>query len=113
MIKNSILFALFLLTTNCFAQFHKTYNWTETPIVHNLTAEEQKESSIGIMKKHVVEYAKSMFGDQLKVYETEHSITHVNDDQGISRHNTVYIPMYEVTSVLDIKARTINADGKV
>jgi len=113
MIKNSILVALFLLTSNCFAQFHKTYDWTETPIVHDLTADEQNESSIGIIKKHVVEYAKSMFGDQLKVYETEHSITRVNDDQGIARHNTVYIPMYEVLSVLDIKARTINAEGKV
>jgi len=113
MIKNSFLIALLFITANSFAQFHKTYNWTETPSVHELSAEEKNESSVGILKKHVVEYAKSMFGDQLKVYETEHSITRVNDDQGIARHNTVYIPMYEVISVLDIKARTINSEGKV
>ena len=113
MIKNSILVVVFLITTNSFAQFHKTYDWSETPVIHQLSPEEQKESSVGILKKHVVEYAKSMFGDMLKVYETDHTITRVNDDKGIGRHNTVYIPMYEVVSVLDIKARTINAQGKV
>jgi hypothetical protein len=113
MIKNSLLVVVFLITTNSFAQFYKSYNWSETPVIHQLSAEEQNESSVGILKKHVVEYAKSIFGDMLKVYETDHTITHVNDDKGISRHNTVYIPMYEVITVLDIKARTINADGKV
>jgi len=113
MMKKSILIALLLISANSFAQFHKTYDWNETPIVHELSEEEKKESSVGILKKHVVEYAKSMFGNQLKVFETDHTITRVNDDQGISRHNTVYIPMYEVRSVLDIKARTINSEGKV
>lgn len=113
MIKNSILVVVFLITTHSFAQFHKTYDWNETPEIHTLSTEEQKESSVGILKKHVVEYAKSMFGDMLKVYETDHTITRVNDDKGIARHNTVYIPMYEVITVLDIKARTINAQGKV
>ena len=113
MIKNSILVVLFLITTNSFAQFHKTYDWSEKPITHKLSDSEKNESSVGILKKHVVEYAKSMFGDDLKVYETDHTITRVNDDQGIARHNTVYIPMYEVRSVLDLKARTINSEGKV
>jgi hypothetical protein len=113
MMKNSILVVLFFITTSSFAQFHKTYNWSDTPVIHELSDSEKNESSVGILKKHVVEYAKSMFGDQLKVYETEHTITRVNNDQGIARHNTVYIPMYEVRSVLDIKARTINAQGKV
>jgi hypothetical protein len=113
MIKNSLLGVLFFISTHSFAQFYKTYNWSKTPTTHQLSAEEQKASSVGILKKHVVEYAKSMFGDGLKVFETEHSITHVNDDKGIARHNTVYIPMYEVKSVVDIKARTINAEGKV
>jgi hypothetical protein len=113
MMKKSILIALLLISANSFAQFHKNYDWSETPITHELSDEEKKESSVGILKKHVVEFAKSMFGNQLKVFETDHTITRVNDDQGISRHNTVYIPMYEVRSVLDIKARTINSEGKV
>lgn len=113
MIKKSIIVALLLVSANSFAQFYKTYNWSETPEIHQLSTEEQNESSVGILKKHVVEYAKSMFGDMLKVYETEHSITRVIDDKGIASHNRVYIPMYEVISVVDIKARTINAEGKV
>ena len=111
--KPSIFIILFFTITNCLAQYHKTYNWNESPVIHELTMEEKNKASVGILKKHIVEYAESLFGNQLKIYETEHLITHVNNDEGIARHNTVYIPMYEVIRVLDIKARTINSEGKV
>jgi hypothetical protein len=111
--KQSLFIILLFTITNCFAQYHKSYNWNESPVIHELTEEEKKKASVGILKKHIVEYAESLFGNQLKIYETEHRITHVNNDQGIARHNTVYIPMYEVIRVLDIKARTINSKGKV
>jgi len=111
--KPSIFIILFFTITNCLAQYHKTYNWNESPVIHELTMEEKNKASVGILKKHIVEYAESLFGNQLKIYETEHLITHVNNDEGIARHNTVYIPMGEVIRVLDIKARTINSEGKV
>ncbi len=111
MIKN-ILFVLLIATTNCFSQHYLNYNWNEKPQLHKLSPEELKESSIGILKKHIVEYASSINSDP-KRFETEHTITRVNDDKGIGRHNTVYIPMYGVKEVIDIKARTINSSGKV
>ncbi|WP_262733367.1 DUF3857 domain-containing protein [Gaetbulibacter sp. NE] len=113
MIKKALIVLLFVSTSSSFSQHFRTYDWTEKPKLHKLSAEDEKESSIGILKKHIVEYASSMMSPEPKRYETEHTITRVNDDKGIARHNTVYIPMYEVKKVVDIKARTINAKGKV
>ena len=112
MIKR-ILFVLIIATTNSFAQHYKTYDWEENPKLHELSPAELKEASVGILEKYIVEYSKSIFTQDLNSYETTHSITRVNNEKGISRHNTVYIPMYEVKKVIDIKARTINSEGKV
>ena len=104
---------LLIATTSSFAQHYKTYDWKENPKLHELSSAELKESSIGILEKYIVEYKKGMFSQDLISYETTHSITRVNNEKGISKHNTVYIPMYEVKNVIDIKARTINSDGKI
>ena len=112
MIKKALL-VLLVVSTSSFAQQFRTYNWNEKPKLHKLSADEEKESSIGILKKHIVEYSASIMSPNPKRYETEHTIVRVNDDKGIAKHNTVYIPMYEVKKVIDIKARTINSEGKV
>jgi len=112
MIKR-ILFILLIATTNCFAQYYKTYDWSENPKLHELTENDLKEASVAILEKYIVEYKKGLFSQGLTSFETTHTITRVNNDKGIGRHNTVYIPMYEVKKVIDIKARTINAEGKV
>ena len=112
MIKKALIILL-IATTSSFAQHYKSYNWEETPVLHKISKEEAKESSVGILKKHIVEYASSLLSQDPKRYETEHTIVRVNNDKGIARHNTVYIPMYEVKQVIDIKARTINSEGKV
>jgi hypothetical protein len=104
---------LLIATTNCFAQYYKSYNWSGDPKLHELTTKEAEASSIGILEKHIVEYNRSLFAQELISYETIHKITRVNDDKGVNRHNTVYIPMYGVKNVLDIKARTINSNGEV
>ena len=113
MIKHALITLLVSISTNAFAQHFRTYDWNEKPKLHKLSDEELKASSIGILDKHIVEYSASLMSPSPKVYETEHTIVRVNDDKGISRHNTVYIPMYEVKKVIDIKARTINSKGKV
>ncbi|MCK8480755.1 hypothetical protein [Psychroserpens algicola] len=113
MIKNIAFLCLLVTTTSSFAQYYKTYDWAENPTIHEISAEDANESSIGILKKHIVEYA-SGDSDQIpRRFETEHTIARVNDDKGIAQHNTVYIPMYDVKTVVDIKARTINSKGKI
>src|SRR5690606_17149789 len=113
MLKKALIILVFITTSSSFAQFYKTYDWTEKPEHHPLTVEEAKESSIGILKKNVVEYYSPMLATEPNVYETFHTITKVNDEKGISQHNTVYIPMYNVKNVVDIKARTISASGNI
>jgi len=112
MIKKIVLIVL-IASSNCYAQYHKTYNWQTNPILHQLTTTELNEPSVGILKKHVVEYFHGSLSQNLYSYETEHTIVRVNNDKGIGRHNTVYVPMYGVKQVIDIKARTINQKGEV
>ncbi len=111
MIKN-LLLPFLLVSTTTFAQYYKSYDWDPQPKLHELTEAENEASSIGILEKHIIEFIPSSFGEP-QVFDTKHTITKVNDDAGIGRHNTVYIPMYEVKDVTDIKARTISPDGSV
>lgn len=112
MIKN-ILFVLLLASTNCFSQYYKSYDWSEKPVMHKITSDEEKEHSIGILKKSIVEYTTAALSSDLNQYETTHTIIRVNDEKGIGQHNRVYIPMYSVKNLIDVKARTINSMGKV
>jgi len=112
MIKK-LIFIFLIASTNCVAQYYKTYDWNAIPKLHTLSETDAKASSIGILKKNIVEYQPSLFSKELKRFETQHSIVRVNNDKGIGRHNRVYIPMYAVKQVIDIKARTINSDGKI
>jgi hypothetical protein len=109
--KKNIVIIFLLAITSSFAQHYKTYDWSKKPQHHTLSSEELKESSIGILKKHIVEYVSGTSNPNC--FETEHTIVRVNDDKGIARHNTVYIPMQGVKNVIEIKARTINSKGKV
>ncbi len=108
-----IVYLILLVSTATYAQYYKTYDWKSNPKLHDLSSADLKESSVGILQKNIVEYQQSLFSEALKRYETQHTIVRVNDDNGINRHNTVYIPMYEVKQVVDIKARTIHPDGNV
>lgn len=111
--KKIVIISLLFITNNLFAQYYKTYDWSDNPKLHELTIEESKESSIGILKKSIVEFKQSAITGNISIYETTHNIFRVNDDKGISQHNQVYIPMYRVKKIKNIKARTINKDGKI
>ena len=113
MIKNILFAIIILITANSYAQYYKTYDWNTNPKLHNITKAETKASSIGILEKHIVEYFHDTLTQQLYSFETTHTINRVNNDKGINKHNTVYIPMRDVKNVIDIKARTINSEGKI
>jgi len=113
MIKKIVFIALLITTTTGFSQHYKTYNWEKKPKLHKLTEDDKKESSVAILKKVIVEYYSEDNSTEPKLYETKHTIVHVNDDKGIAQHNTVYIPMYDVKRLVDVKARTISPKGKV
>lgn len=111
--KKLFIFILLISSFNSYAQFHKTYDWEEKPQLHELTIEQEKESSIAILKKNIVEFHQSKVTNNISVFETTHTIIRANDDKGISSHNQVYIPMRRVKKLKSIKARTINKNGKI
>ncbi len=49
----------------------------------------------------------------LVTYQTDHRITKVNTTNAIERHNRIQIPMRNVQSIVSLKARAINKEGKV
>ncbi|WP_340063035.1 DUF3857 domain-containing protein [Ascidiimonas aurantiaca] len=92
------------------SQYYKTYEWAEVPKISTVNDDLVSESSVGIFEKYIIEYTEDKTWQQ---FETHHTITRVNDEKGIQQHNKVYIPMYGTKSILDIRARTINANGAV
>ena len=104
---------LLLIGSFTYAQEFKNYDWQPKPKIHKLTDTEKDNSSIGILKRHIVEYYIPADSEEPKIYETEHTITRVIDDKGIAQNNTVYVPMYGVNEVIDIKARAISSTGKI
>ncbi len=111
--KKIFTIALLLIATISFSQYYKTYDWEENPKLHELTAKENKESSIALLKKSIVEFKQSAITTNISIYETTHNIIRVNDDTGIAKHNQVYISMYNVKKIKSIKARTISKEGKI
>ena len=47
---------MLLVGSYSFAQEYKAYDWKENPKIHELSASEKDNSSIGILKRHIVEY---------------------------------------------------------
>ncbi len=102
---------IFSISLGASAQYYTTYSWAEKPIKYVLTDEEKKASSIGILESTIVEFIQS--DAYVQQFETHHTIVHVNNEEGIQRHNRVYIPMQSVMDIVDINARTINKAGKI
>ncbi|MDT0552521.1 hypothetical protein [Urechidicola vernalis] len=111
--RNLFIFVFLICASALNAQYYKTYDWESTPEQHTLNSYEQKESSVGVLKRKVVEFYQSDLTKSINIYETIHTITKVNDEVGIQRHNQVYIPMHRGSKLMNIKARTIAKDGSI
>lgn len=109
--KNLLLIIALTVSAFTSAQFHKNYTWQEKPLLSKLAIEEAKEPSVAIFEKYTVEFAGNP--GNYSVFETTHSLVRVNDERGIQQQNKVYIPMYSVKNIVDIKARTISPNGAV
>ena len=91
---------------------YKKYTWDATPKIHQLT-DEQKEGNYAVLKeKRIYDYAYESSGE-LIVYETVHKIVHVNNEKGIEEMNKIYVSYSKILEEMDLKARTITADGRI
>ena len=56
MIKKSLLTILILVKTFGYAQFYKTYKWSENTVTVQQIDSSFQESSIGLLNKYIVEF---------------------------------------------------------
>lgn len=85
--------------------------WSDHPALHLVPQSFNEASAVTILDERFIEYRKE--GDKYDVYNTFHRIIRVRDDQGIEMFNKVYVLVHEGAEITDIRARTIQADGKV
>src|SRR5579859_1964729 len=89
----------------------KPYTW-EKDRKRYVLSEKERAYNEYVLKFHR-EYHYTWENDELLVYLTEHRITHVVNSEAIQRHNRIYISLRNVLEVTELKARSINKDGKV
>ena len=94
------------------AQTYEKYSWEQEPNPAKLSPEDAKLSELTLFRHTQHEY---VYEDKSSpvVYYTRHEITRVNNDQAVSSNNRIYIPMYRVLELTEVKARTINAGNRV
>jgi hypothetical protein len=91
---------------------YENYEWEKDPHPHTLTAAETKESDLILKDYKIIEYAYNEKGE-LNTFVTVHMIIKLNTDKSIEENNKIYIPLHDVISFIDLKARTISKTGKI
>jgi len=102
---------LYFQVTN--AQMYKKHDWEKEPNFYKLSEDEKQLASFAIKEKTLIQYQTPVVGVSSHLYETKHNIIYVNSDKGIDRHNRVFISMYGVLRLVDIKARVLNDTGEI
>ncbi len=89
----------------------KGYDWEKSRKPYPLTALEETypEYILKLYRGYYYEWENK----NLVTYQTDHRITKVNTTNAIERHNRINISMRNVQSIVTLKARAINKEGKV
>jgi hypothetical protein len=103
------------LSTPVFSQLFESssYDWEKSPIYIESDIYQSKLNTYALFDKQIVEYAETPGAGDFFVLQTVHYKIRVNSETGIDDINKVFIPMYNVIDLVDVKARTIKKDGKV
>jgi hypothetical protein len=102
---------LFMFICVCGWATTKPYEWEKTRSRYNLSPEESGKAEY-ILKNHV-QYDYALENDQFLMYVTHHRIVLVNNNEAIQNNNRIIISMYNAIELADVRARSINKDGKV
>jgi hypothetical protein len=110
--KRFFIVTVFLLA-HCLTSLANTtyYTWEKDRARFNLSEKEEGLAEY-ILKQHA-QYNYVLEDNQFLVYTTMHRIVRVNNNEAIQRHNRIYINMTSVIDLQDLKARSINKDGRV
>lgn len=104
--------ALVLVLTWAQGQEYQKYNWEEDRKITALSDDQKDLPFVYIKYHHQYEYAYEAGTGDLYLYQTEHQIIKVNNDNALARNNRIYIPMHSALELVDLQARTITKDGR-
>lgn len=114
MLKKIILLSLSIV---CYSQIalsqNLTYQWEAERELYTLDKSLEDEALIYL--KYHKQYVYNYEGEDLDLvlYQTEHEIMKVNNDNALARSNRIYISMQNASELVDLQARTITPSGKV
>lgn len=103
---------LLMLPLTTLAQDYEKYSWAQQPKLSVLKGADAKASELTLFRHLQYEYTYESNGSPV-IFYTRHEITRVANDQAVASNNRIYIPMYRVEELVEVKARTINANNKV
>jgi hypothetical protein len=109
--KSAICPLLFCVSLVCSAADFVPYDWETNRGRTKLSAEEAKLPEL-VIRNHI-QYDYVLEDNDFIMYSTIHRIVLVNNNEAIQKHNRIVIPMNNTIDLVEIKARSINADGKV
>lgn len=86
------------------------YDWESFRDLETLSPAEQKEGGVFMLDKRFIEVA--FEGGSPVTFNSRHLIVRLNTDFAVESFNKVYVPMTNVISMVEFKARYISKDGK-
>ena len=106
------IFLVFFLTVQIpgFSSTFVPYQWEADRKPFTLNAAD-KEKPEFILKQHI-QYDYELEDGNFVMFSTTHRIIRVNSNEAIQKHNRIVIPMAGAIELVDMKARSINKEGK-
>jgi transglutaminase-like putative cysteine protease len=101
-----------LLPQSSLAQSYQKYSWDSSPTLSVLKGKQAQEPEITLLRHAQYEFLFDA-GNNPVIYYTHHEKTRVNNDKAVSANNRIYIPMYRVQELVEVKARTIHPGNRV
>lgn len=110
---NKVLVGFFLMMglQSAYSSEFESYQWVADRARYELSEEENAYAEY-ILKTHD-QYDYVFEGDNLYMYKTTHWIVKVNTNDAIEHFNRIYISNRNVIKLVELKARSINKEGKV
>ncbi len=109
--QNIILLVLFALTMELSAQDSDSIVWSIEPEYSSINEESKGENVLGIFHQEKYEYFYTA-EEGLLMNHTTHKKFRLNNDEAIDRFNKISVALDDVMAVVDVKARTIKANGQ-
>lgn len=110
--KRLVLFLLVVGTYPTYAVVENDkYQWETERQRYSLSETENSYSEYILKDHHQFDY--ELLEGEFVMFETIHKIIKVNNNDAIQRNNRIFVSMRNVIDLVELKARSINPDGKV